>query len=97
LVIFDYNQDQKKGSEQVVIGLLCNEQGCPVGVEVFASNTQDAQTVLDKIQELRREYGLTEIVFVEDRKMITQTHAEALKSVKKLQTISALTHRQILE
>ena len=97
LVIFGYNRDRKKGSEQVVIGLLCDGQGCPVGVEVFAGNTQDAQTVLDKIQELRREYGLAEIVFVGDRGMITQTHAEALKSVEKLQTISALTHRQILE
>jgi transposase len=97
LVIFGYNRDRKKGSEQVVIGLLCDGQGCPVGVEVFAGNTPDAQTVLDKIQELRREYGLAEIVFVGDRGMITQTNAEALKSVEKLQTISALTHRQILE
>ena len=97
LVLFGYNRDRKRGSEQVVLGLLCNEQGCPVGVEVFAGNTQDAQTVLDKIQELRREYGLAQIVFVGDRGMITETNAEALKSVEKLQTISALTHRQILE
>jgi transposase len=79
------------------LGLVCNAQGCPVGVEVFAGNTLDAQTVLDKIQELRREYGLAEIVFVGDRGMITQTNADALKSVEKLQTISALTHRQIME
>jgi transposase len=97
LVLFGFNRDRKSGSEQVVIGLLCNGQGCPVGVEVFPGNTQDAQTVLEKIQELRREYGLAEIIFVGDRGMITQTNAEALKSVEKLQTISALTHRQILE
>lgn len=97
IVIFGYNRDRKRGYEQVVLGLLCNGQGCPVGVEVFAGDTQDAQTVLEKIQELRREYGLAEIIFVGDRGMITQTNAEALKSVEKLQTISALTHRQIME
>ena len=42
IVLFGYNRDGKKGHEQVVIGLLCNAQGCPVGVEVFAGNTQDA-------------------------------------------------------
>jgi transposase len=97
LVFFGFNRDRKRGYEQVVLGLVCNGQGCPVGVEVFAGNTLDAETVLDKIQELRREYGLAEIVFVGDRGMITQTNAEALKSIEKLQTISALTHRQIME
>jgi transposase len=97
IVLFGYNRDGKKGHEQVVIGLLCNAQGCPVGVEVFAGNTQDASTVLAKVQELKRDYGLKEVTFVGDRGMITQTNAEKLKEVKGLHTISALTHRQILE
>jgi transposase len=97
LVLFGYNRDRKAGFEQVVIGLLCNAQGCPVGVEVFPGNTQDAATVVAKIQELRQEYGLKAVTFVGDRGMITQTNAEALKDVKQLHTISALTHRQILE
>jgi hypothetical protein len=97
IVLFGYNRDGKKGHEQVVIGLLCNAQGCPVGVEVFAGNTQDASTVLAKVQELKRDYGLKEVTFVGDRGMITQTNAEKLKEVKGLHTISALTHRQILD
>lgn len=97
IVLFGYNRDGKKGHEQVVVGLLCNAEGCPVGVEVFAGNTQDASTVVAKIQELRRDYGLKEVTFVGDRGMVTQTNAEALKQVKGLHTISALTHRQILE
>ena len=97
IVLFGYNRDGKKGHEQVVLGLLCNAEGCPVGVEVFAGNTQDASTVVAKIQELRREYGLKEVTFVGDRGMITQTNAEKLKEVEGLHTISALTHRQIVE
>jgi transposase len=97
IVLFGYNRDGKKGHEQVVLGLLCNAEGCPVGVEVFAGNTQDASTVLAKIQELRQDYGLKEVTFVGDRGMVTQANAEELKGVEGLHTISALTHRQIVE
>lgn len=97
IVLFGYNRDGKKGHEQVVLGLLCNAEGCPVGVEVFAGNTQDASTVVAKIQELRKDYGLKEVTFVGDRGMVTQANAEELKGVEGLHTISALTHRQIVE
>jgi transposase len=97
IVLFGYNRDGKKSHEQVVLGLLCNAEGCPVGVEVFAGNTQDASTVVAKIQELRQDYGLKHVTFVGDRGMITQANAEELKEVKGLHTISALTHRQIVE
>ena len=97
IVLFGYNRDGKKGHEQIVLGLLCNAQGCPVGVEVFAGNTQDAKTVVDKIQELYRDYGLKEVTFVGDRGMITQANARELKEIEGLHTISALTHRQIVE
>ena len=97
IVLFGYNRDGKKGHEQVVLGLLCNAQGCPVGVEVFAGNTQDASTVVAKIQELRADYGLKEVTFVGDRGMVTQANAQELKAVEGLHTISALTHRQIVQ
>lgn len=96
IVLFGHNRDGKKGHEQVVIGLLCNDEGCPVGVEVFAGNTQDASTVVGKVQELRSEYGSTDVTFVGDRGMVTQANTEKLKDVQGLHTISALTHRQIL-
>lgn len=97
VVLFGYNRDCKSGHEQVVLGLLCDERGCPVGIELFAGNTQDAQTVIDKIQELRREYGLSEVTFVGDRGMITQANAQKLEKVQGLHTLSALTHRQMFE
>jgi transposase len=96
IVLFGYNRDGKKGHEQIVLGLLCDARGCPVGVEVYPGNTQDAQTVVAKIGELRREYGLSEVTFVGDRGMITQTNAETLNKVEGLHTISALTHPQMV-
>jgi transposase len=97
IVIFGHNRDQKNGHEQVVIGLLCTTEGCPVGCEVFPGNTNDSTTVVDKIAELRQCYGLEKIVFVGDRGMITEARLGELDGVEGLNTISALTHRQILK
>jgi transposase len=66
-------------------------------VEVFPGNTQDASTVPDKIEHIRQEYGVKEILFVGDRGMITQASAEKVQGMEGLNLISALTHRQIVE
>jgi len=97
IAAFGYNRDGKRGHEQMVIGLICNEEGCPVGVEVFPGNTQDASTVPKKIAQIQQEYGLSELIFVGDRGMITQANSRKLKGVEGLQMISALTHRQIVQ
>jgi len=95
LVKFGYNRDGKKGHEQVVVGLICNAQGCPIGVEVYAGNTKDETTVIDKVQEIKRDYSIEKVIFVGDRGMITQSTIEALKSEADLQTIGALTHPEM--
>ncbi len=97
IVTFGYNRDGKRGHEQMVIALLCNEDGCPVGAEVFPGNTQDAKTVPDKIAQIQQAYGITQLIFVGDRGMITQANSRKLEGTKGLQTISALTHRQIVD
>jgi len=96
LVDYGYNRDQKSGHEQVVVGLLCSAEGCPVGCEVFPGNTNDSTTVEAKVAELREQYGLEKIVFVGDRGMVTEARLETLRGVEGLATISALTHSQIL-
>ena len=95
LVTFGYNRDGKKGREQIVVGLICNAQGCPVGVEVYAGNTKDETTVIDKVHEIKANYGIEKIIFVGDRGMITRSNIEALKDEEDLQTIGALTHGEM--
>jgi transposase len=97
LVLFGYNRDGKRGHEQMVVALVCNEEGCPVGVEVFPGNTQDASTVPQKIAHIREAYGVREIIFVGDRGMVTQASAEKVQGLEGLNLISALTHRQIVD
>jgi hypothetical protein len=97
IVCFGHNRDGKKGHEQMVIGLMCNELGCPVGIEVFRGNTQDATTVLPKIKQIQQDYKVQEVIFVGDRGLVTQANAKKLEDVDGLHTISALTHRQIVK
>jgi transposase len=96
-VDFGYNRDGKRGHEQIVLALLCNQQGCPVGVEVLAGHTQDDQTVPAKVEQIQKEHGISQLIFVGDRGMITQASRRSLAGVQGLQTISALTHRQTVE
>jgi hypothetical protein len=96
LVTFGYNRDRKKGREQIVVGLICNAQGCPVGVEVYAGNTKDETTVVDKVHEIKARYGIEKIIFVGDRGMVTRSNIAALKDEQDLQTIGALTHGEMM-
>jgi hypothetical protein len=96
LVAFGYNRDGKKHREQVVVGLICNSQGCPVGVEVYAGNTKDDTTVVDKVHEIKDCYGIEKIIFVGDRGMVTRSNIDALKDEADLQTIGALTHGEMM-
>lgn len=95
IVDYGYNRDQKSGHKQIVIGLLCSAEGCPIGCEVFSGNTNDATTVEGKVAELRNQYELEKIVFVGDRGMITEARLEKLRDIEGLCTISALTHHQM--
>ena len=67
-----YSRDGKRGTLQIVFGLLCNREGCPVAVEVFEGNTADPNTVAHQIETLRGRFGLARVVVVGDRGMLTE-------------------------
>ena len=94
LVEYGYNRDGKKKHEQIVIGLICNEEGCPVGVEVFKGNTKDETTVKRKVEELKKDYGIKEAILVGDRGIVTQAITEELAE-KGIKTVGALTKSEI--
>ena len=94
LVDFGYNRDKKRGHEQIVISLLCTKNGCPVAVDVFNGSTKDETTVLDKIEVIKKKYGLEKMVFVGDRGMVTQANYEQINH-ETVKVISALTHSAI--
>ena len=76
-----YSRDGKKGTLQIVYGLLCAPDGCPVAIEVFDGNTGDPTTLAPQIDKLKQRFGLSHVVLVGDRGMITEARiTEDIKS-----------------
>jgi len=95
---FGYNRDGKKGKQQIVIGLLCNEMGTPLSIEVFAGNTQDPATVASQIRKVAERFGGASggggVTFVGDRGMLKSRQVEDLASFG-FHYITAITKPQI--
>lgn len=66
-----YSRDGKKGLLQITVGLLCTSAGCPVAVEVFEGNSGDPGTFSAQVAKVQERFGLTRVVYVGDRGMIT--------------------------
>ncbi|MGH7429375.1 MAG: IS1634 family transposase, partial [Candidatus Methylomirabilaceae bacterium] len=86
-----YSRDGKRGTLQIVFGLLTNAAGCPVAVEVFAGDTSDPHTVAAQVQKVRERFHLRRLVLVGDRGVLTSARLrEDLKPQAGLEWITAL-------
>jgi transposase len=90
LARFGHDRDGKSGCPIIVYGALTDADGRPVAVQVYPGNTADPKTVPDQVETLTRRFGLTRVVLVGDRGMLTQTQIDVLKKHPGLGWISAL-------
>jgi hypothetical protein len=91
---YGYNRDGKKSKKQIVIGLLCDEQGAPVSTEVFRGNTQDPKTFAAQVKKATARFGCERVTFVGDRGMIKSGQVEDLAQAG-FHYITAITKPQI--
>ena len=94
LSAFGYNRDKKKGKRQIVIGLLCDEAGIPLSIEVFTGNTKDPQTVSSQVKKVVQRFGGGSVTFVGDRGMIKSDEIEELNK-EGFHYITAITKPQV--
>jgi hypothetical protein len=85
-----YSRDSRGDRPQLVIGLLCAADGCPVAVEVFEGNTADPATVASQITKLKQRFRLRHVVMVGDRGMLTSARIEQALRPAGLDWITAL-------
>jgi|KBSMisStaDraftv2_1062788.scaffolds.fasta_scaffold120041_1 transposase len=85
-----YSRDGRKGTLQIVYGLLCAPDGCPVAIEVFDGNTGDPKTLAVQVGKLKQRFGLDHVVLVGDRGMITQARLTEDVKTAGLDWITAL-------
>jgi len=90
LARFGHDRDGKTGCPIIVYGVLTDADGRPVAVQVYPGNTADPKTVPDQVEALTQRFGLSRVVLVGDRGMLTQTQIDVLKKHPGLGWISAL-------
>jgi transposase len=91
-----HSRDGKKDKLQIVFGLLCSRDGCPVAVEVFDGNTGDPTTLGPQLDKVRKRFGLNRVVMVGDRGMLTSARLrEDFRAIDGLSWISALRTTEI--
>lgn len=96
LAAYGYSRDQKKGKQQIVFGILCNQEGCPIAVEIFEGNSLDYKTLGQQISKVQQRFGISQVVWVGDRGTITNANLrDELKAKEGLDWITALTKSQI--
>jgi hypothetical protein len=96
LAKYGYNRDGER-MPAIVYGVLTAADGCPVAVDVYPGNTADPQTVPDQVEKIRETFGLSRVVMVGDRGMLTQARIDALREHPGLGWISALRTSDIRE
>jgi hypothetical protein len=76
---FGFSKDQKFKEVQVVMGLMIDARGIPIGYELFPGNTSDGKTLIKSLENINRRFGINRVIIVADRGINSK---ENLKSIK---------------
>ena len=90
LAAFGHSRDKKRGAKQIEYGLLTDEVGRPVAIRVFPGNTSDTKAFIEAVETVTHKFGLTELVMVGDRGMITNARIAELRDRPGLDWVTAL-------
>jgi hypothetical protein len=92
-----HSRDGKRDDPQIVFGLICTAQGCPIAVEVFPGNTADPATVAAQVTKLRERFSIERIVWAGDRGMLTSARIEQVLKPQGMDWVSSLRAPQIAQ
>ena len=96
-----HSRDGKRGTLQIVFGLLCTAAGCPIAVEVFEGSTGDPKTVAAQVDKIRNRFGLQRVVLVGDRGMLTgariREDLQGIDGLRWITTLRAPTIRKLIK
>ena len=76
---FGYSKDGKFGDVQVVMGMLIDKSGLPIGYELFSGNTMDSKTMIEILDKLRNRFNIDTVVIVADRGLNSKLNLKAIK------------------
>ena len=97
LAAYGHSRDGKRDDPQIVFGLVCTAQGCPIAVEVFKGNTADPATVAPQVAKLKARFGIEHLAWVGDRGMLTSARIEQVLKPEGMDWVSSLRAPQIAQ
>lgn len=92
-----HSRDGKRDDPQIVFGLVCSAEGCPIAVEVFKGNTADPATVAAQVSKLKIRFGIEHLAWVGDRGMLTSARIEQVLKPEGMDWVSSLRAPQIAQ
>ncbi|MGK2900093.1 MAG: IS1634 family transposase [Burkholderiaceae bacterium] len=92
-----HSRDGKRDDPQIVFGLVCSTEGCPVAVEVFKGNTADPATVAAQVTKLKDRFGIAHLAWVGERGMLTSARIEQVLKPEGMDWVSSLRAPQIAQ
>ena len=69
---------ERRLEPQIVVGLLVDQSGFPLGLQSFEGNTAETKTILPVLEKFQKEHHLEKITVVADAAMLSQTNLESL-------------------
>lgn len=85
---YGYSRDGRPDCHQITIGLVMTEEGLPLCHYVFPGNTADKSTVVKMVNDIKKRFGIKEVVLVGDRGMLSGNNLEAISEEEFLFIIS---------
>jgi len=95
LLALGYSRDGRRGTLQIVYGLLCDRAGRPVAIELFPGGVHDDKTLPAQIAKLRKRFGIGTLVLIVDRGMTTKANLATLAAADGIGWITALKAPQV--
>jgi transposase len=78
---YGFNKDGKIGCVQIVLGLLIDSEGFPIGYEIFPGNTFDGKTLIPFLEKIKKRFSLKRIIIVADRGINSKLNLKKLKEM----------------
>jgi len=101
---FGYSKDHRFNTTQVVLALATNEDGLPLGYELFSGNTAEVSTLISAIKSWESYMKIKDVCFIADRAMFSKENLKVLDEsgyryivAAKLKTLTQARQNQILD
>ncbi len=78
---FGYSKEMRSDCTQIILGLLVDTDGIPLGFEVYPGNTFEGATLVDIVQRIRTKFKVRRFIFVADRGLFSAKNLDHIRTL----------------